>query len=235
VDHTDPTGTEAEMKLSVIIPVFNEKHTIREIVTRVLAAPVEKEVIIIDDYSTDGSTEILKEMEKDLPIKVLYSDVNHGRGMAIRMGQKIATGEYFINQDADLEYDPGDYPALLKPLEDGEADVVYGSRFKGSIEGMAFKNYLGNRFLTFLNNVVLGTRITDLMTAYKVLKAKDIGQIKFETEGFEFEAELTAKVVKKGLRIAEVPIGYHGRDKAEGKKIGWRDALKVISTLRKYR
>ena len=223
------------MKLSVIIPVFNEKHTIRELVTRVLAVPIEKEVIVIDDYSTDGSTEILKEMEKDLPIKVIYSDVNHGRGMAIRMGHKIATGDLFINQDADLEYDPNDFVELLKPLEEGRADVVYGSRFKGSIEGMAFKNYLGNKFLTFLNNVVLGTKITDLMTAYKLFRADDIKQIRFETDGFEFEAELTAKLTKQGLRIAEVPINYHGRDKAEGKKIGWRDALKVISTLRKYR
>ncbi|MFQ6103912.1 MAG: glycosyltransferase family 2 protein [Candidatus Glassbacteria bacterium] len=223
------------MKLSVIIPVFNEKHTIQEITKRVLNVPIEKEVIIVDDFSTDGTREILREMEKDYPIRVIYSDRNHGRGMAVRMGQEIVTGELLINQDADLEYDPNDYDALIKPIVEDEADVVYGSRFLGNIEGMAWKNYLGNKFLTFLTNLALGSKITDLMTAYKVFKTEDIKKLRFDTEGFEFEAELTAKMVRMGCRIVDVPISYHGRGEKEGKKIGWRDAIKVMSTLKKYR
>jgi len=222
------------MKLSVIMPVFNERFTIREIVKRVMEVPLEKEIVVVDDCSTDGTREIIREMEKQHTIRVVYSEKNHGRGMAIRMGCAVAEGDILIVQDADLEYDPRDYHALVEPIVRGEADVVYGSRFKGKIENMAWKNYLGNRFLTFLNNLVLGTSITDLMTAYKVFRAEVMKKLDFETEGFEFEAELTAKLVKLGCRIVEVPISYHGRGKAEGKKIGWRDALKVMKALRKY-
>lgn len=223
------------MKLSVVIPVFNERKTIREIVRRVLAAPLEKEIIVVDDASIDGTREILREMEKSLPIVVIYAEENHGRGMAIRMGQKSATGDLVIFQDADLEYDPNDYEALVRPILEGRADVVYGSRFKGSIENMATKNYLGNKFLTFLCNMMLGTRITDLMTAYKVFRIDVLRKLEFFTQGFEYEAELTAKLVRTGARIAEVPISYHGRSRTEGKKIGWRDAIKVMNALRKYR
>ena len=231
----NPSSREDKMKLSVIMPVFNERYTIREITKRVMQVPVDKEIIIVDDFSTDGTRDILTEMEKDLPIRVIYSDRNHGRGMALRMGQKIATGELCISQDADLEYDPNDFDALIKPIVEDRADVVYGSRFEGTIDGMAWKNYLGNKFLTFLNNVAFGTRLTDLMTAYKVFKTDIIKKLQFDTEGFEFEAELTAKLVRMGCRIVEVPISYHGRGSSEGKKIGWRDAIKVMLALNKYR
>ena len=224
-----------KMKLSVIIPAFNERHTIREIIRRVIDVDIDKEIIVVDDCSTDGTREMIREMEKDLPIRVVYSERNRGRGMAVRRGQRIATGEIIINQDADLEYDPTDYPALIVPLVEGRADAVYGSRFKGKIENMAYKNYLGNRFLTFLTNMMLGCRISDLMTGYKVVRADILKGMEFDTDGFEFEAELTAKLVKMGYRITEVPIAFHGRGKAEGKKIGWRDAIKVMGTLRKYR
>jgi glycosyltransferase involved in cell wall biosynthesis len=223
------------MKLSIDIPVFNERHTIREIVKRVIAVPIEKEIIIVDDCSTDGTTEILREMEKELPIKLIVSDRNHGRGMAVRIGLESATGDILIAQDADLEYDPNDYKALIKPIMEGKADVVYGSRFKGTIEGMSLKNFYGNKFLTFLCNIILGTNISDLMTGYKVIPTDVLRQIPFETDGFEFEAELTAKLAKRGCSMSEVPISYHGRGKAEGKKIGWRDAINVMNTLRKYR
>jgi glycosyltransferase involved in cell wall biosynthesis len=223
------------MKLSVIIPVFNERNTIREIVKRVLSVPLEKEIIVVDDASVDGTTEILKEMEKTLPLTVIYADENHGRGMAVRMGQKRATGDIFINQDADLEYDPRDYELLVQPIVEGRADAVYGSRFKGRITNMALKNYLGNKFLTLLCNVILGTKITDLMTGYKVLPRGVLAKLECSTRGFEYEAELTAKLVRMGVRITEVPVTFRGRSKAEGKKIGWRDAIKVMNTLRKYR
>jgi len=222
------------MKLTVTLPVYNERHTIREIVKRVIAAPVEKEIIIVDDASSDGTTEILKEMEKELPIKTIYADINHGRGMAVRMGLEAATGEIHIAQDADLEYDPNDLTSMMKPIVEGGADVVYGSRFKGDIQGMAYKNVLGNKFLTFLTNTILRAGITDLMTGYKMIRTDLLRSIKFETQGFEFEAELTAKLVKSGIRIHEVPVSFRGRGKAEGKKIGWRDAIKVMNVLRKY-
>ncbi len=223
------------MKLSIVMPVFNERHTIREITDRVIAVPLEKEIIIVDDASTDGTGEILQEMQEELPITLIQREKNAGRGMAVRIGIGRASGDIVIAQDADLEYDPNDYTALIQPIVEERADVVYGSRFRGTIEGMSPKNYLGNKFLTFLCNRMLGTNISDLMTAYKLFRTGLIRSIEFDTEGFEFEAELTAKLVHSGARLTEVPISYHGRGKQEGKKIGWRDAVKTIETLKKYR
>lgn len=223
------------MKLSVVMPVFNERQTIREITRRVIAVPLEKEIIIVDDASTDGTGEILKEMAKELPIILIREEQNSGRGKAVRIGIGRATGDIVIAQDADLEYDPSDYTTLIQPILEDRADVVYGSRFKGTVEGMSTKNYLGNKFLTFLCNMMLGTNISDLMTAYKLFRTDLIRDIDFDTEGFEFEAELTAKLNRHGVRLAEVPISYHGRGKQEGKKIGWRDAIKTMQTLKKYR
>lgn len=226
-------------KLSIIIPCYNEKKTILKILKRVEAVDLsslncQKEIIIVDDYSTDGTREILKELEKKY--KIIYQQKNQGKGMAIREGIKETSGDIILIQDADLEYEPNDYPALIKPILENKSEVVYGSRILGKNPKRAgLIYYLGGRFLTFLTNILYGTKITDEPTCYKVFKAKILKSIDLKCQGFEFCPEVTAKVARKKIKIQEVPIKYYPRTVKEGKKIKWRDGIKAVLTLLKYR
>ena len=221
-------------KLSVVIPVYNEKKSLLEIIRRVQAVPIEKEIILVDDFSTDGTRHLLRDLEKQ-QFKVLYHERNQGKGAALRTGFLHATGEFVIVQDADLEYDPNDYPKLLKPILDGTADVVYGSRFSGHRTNMTSLHTLGNLFLTAITNLFYRTSITDMETCYKLFRRETIQGIRIESNRFNFEPEVTAKLLKRGLRILEVPISYSGRSFSEGKKITWRDGFSAVWTLVKYR
>ncbi len=221
-------------KLSVVIPVYNEKKSLLEIIRRVQAVPIEKEIILVDDFSTDGTRHLLRDLEKQ-QLKVLYHERNQGKGAALRTGFLHATGEFVIVQDADLEYDPNDYPKLLKPILDGTADVVYGSRFSGHRTNMTSLHTLGNLFLTAITNLFYRTSITDMETCYKLFRRETIQGIRIESNRFNFEPEVTAKLLKRGLRILEVPISYSGRSFSEGKKITWRDGFSAVWTLIKYR
>jgi len=221
-------------KLSVVIPVYNEKKSLLEIIQRVQSVPIEKEIILVDDFSTDGTRDLLHELERQ-EFKVLYHEKNKGKGAALRTGFQQATGEFVIVQDADLEYDPNDYPKLLQPILDGEADVVYGSRFSGHRSNMTSLHTLGNLFLTWITNLFYRTCITDMETCYKLFRRETIQGIRIECNRFNFEPEVTAKLLKRGLRIVEVPISYSGRSFSEGKKITWRDGLSAVWTLIKYR
>ncbi len=230
-------------KLTVIIPAYNERATIEEIIRRVKQAPidadlrVEKEIIVVDDGSTDGTREILARIaEEDPDITVLMHDRNQGKGAAIRTALQHASGDYIVIQDADLEYDPREYSVLLRPLVEGKADVVYGSRFLGPHRAFLFLHYLGNKFLNLVTNILYDTILTDMETCYKMFRADVIKNIPLKARGFEFEPEVTAKVLKRGYRVFEVPISYSGRDFAEGKKIHpWKDGLRALWTLIKYR
>ena len=222
------------MKLSVIIPVYNERNTLQEILRKVNSVPVEKEVILVDDYSTDGTRDLLRQMEK-VGAKVLYHEKNMGKGAALRTGFQHATGNYVIVQDADMEYDPNDYPKLLQPLLEGRADVVYGSRFSGDYRNMTSLHRLWNKFLTVMTNLLYKTSITDMETCYKLFKRETIQGIRIECNRFNFEPEITAKILKRKLRVVEVPISYSGRDFSEGKKITWRDGISALWALLKYR
>ena len=223
------------MKLSVIMPVYNEERTIQEIVKRVLEVPLEKELVIVDDCSNDRTSELLKVYVNKAEIKVLRHEKNQGKGAAIRTGIQAATGDMIIIQDADLEYDPAEYPILVKPIVEGRADVVYGSRFLGLHRVFFFYHYLGNKFLTFLTNLLYNTMLTDMETCYKVFRAEVLKGITIKSHRFNFEPEITAKVFKKKLRVYEMPISYYGRDYSEGKKIGLRDVLPAIWAILKYR
>jgi glycosyltransferase involved in cell wall biosynthesis len=226
------------VKLSIIMPVYNEKATIREILERVRAVDVgmEKEIIVVDDGSKDGTREILREEESRGDIKVLYHERNMGKGAAVRTGIASATGDFIIIQDADLEYDPQDYPALLKPLLDGEAEVVYGSRFLGgSGSSMISWHRFGNKFLTAVTNLLYSSSLSDMETCYKAFRASVIKSIPLRSNRFEIEPEITAKILKRGYKILEVPIRYRGREFHEGKKISWKDGFSAIWTLLKYR
>ena len=221
------------MQISVVIPVYNEVSTIREIVARVQAVDLEKEIIIVDDGSTDGTRELLQEITLSQEnVRVLYHDRNQGKGAALRTGFEGATGDIVIIQDADLEYDPREYPVLLEPILDGRADVVYGSRFLGGPHRVLFFwHYLGNRFLTLLSNALTNLNLTDMETCYKVFKREVLNDIQLKSNRFGFEPEFTAKIAKKGFRIYETPISYSGRTYAEGKKIGWKDGVKAIFAI----
>lgn len=218
------------MKISVVIPVFNEVGTIKEIVARVQAVELEKEIVIVDDYSTDGTREHLGEIDRaNDNVKVLYHDHNQGKGAALRTGFEQVTGDVVIIQDADLEYDPREYPVLLEPILDGRADVVYGSRFLGGPHRVLFFwHYVGNKFLTLLSNMFTNLNLTDMETCYKVFKKEVLHELEIKSNRFGFEPEFTAKVAKKHFRIYETPISYSGRTYAEGKKIGWKDGVKAI-------
>ncbi len=222
------------MLLSVIIPVYNERDTLIEILKRVEAVPVKKDIILVDDGSTDGTRQILKNF-KGKNIKIIFHERNYGKGAAIRTGLKEATGDLVVIQDADLEYDPIDYLRLITPIQSGEAQVVYGSRILGSKERSYDRYYWGGRFITFITNILYHLKITDVPTCYKMFKKQVIDQIKLDCIGFEFCPEVTAKVARLGYTIHEVPISYHPRSFDQGKKIKWKDGMIAIWTLLKYR
>lgn len=230
------------MKLSIVIPVYNEAATLREIVRRVLAADVqaERELILVDDASTDGTRELYDLIRRDhvtQNVQVVLHEQNRGKGAALRTGFERATGDVVLVQDADLEYDPRDYPRLLAPIVEGRADVVYGSRFVGSDAHrvLLFWHYVGNRFLTLLSNAFTNLNLTDMETCYKVFRADVLRKVRIRSNRFEFEPEITAKVARAGCRVYEVGISYAGRDYSEGKKITWRDGIKAILAIVRYR
>jgi len=224
------------MKISVIVPAFNEASTIREILHRVQAVGCAEEIIVVDDGSTDGTREILTELNCQGPIRALFHEKNAGKGAAVRTGIEAARGEVVIIQDADLEYDPRDYPALLKPIQEGIADVVYGSRFLGgSRRPILFWNMVANKILTLMTNILYNNILSDMETGYKVFRRERIVGIPLHSRRFDFEPEFTAKVLKRRIRIYEVPISFNPRDYSEGKKIRLKDAFQAAWTLLKYR
>ncbi len=225
------------MKLSVVIPVFNERPTVAEIIRRVQAVDVgiDKEIIVVDDGSTDGTREILRGLVSP-GLKVILHEKNRGKGGALRTGFAEARGEIVLVQDADLEYDPREYPQLLEPILDGRADVVYGSRFLGGPHRVLyFWHYVGNRFLTTFSNMLANLNMTDMETCYKVIRREVLGKIDLRSSRFGFEPEITMKLARLGSRFYEVPISYSGRDYSEGKKIGLKDGLAAIFHLIRFR
>lgn len=221
--------------LSVVIPVFNEKGTIGEIIKRVEAVPIDKEIIVVDDFSTDGTRDILSKIE-NRGIRVIYHEKNMGKGAALRTGFGVAAGDIVIIQDADLEYDPQEYPKLIKPILDGEADAVYGSRFVGGEPHRVFYfwHMVGNKFLTLLSNMFTNLNLTDMETCFKVFKKEVIRKITIEENRFGFEPEITAKLAKMDIRLFEVGISYYGRNYKEGKKVGWKDGISALRAIIKY-
>ncbi len=223
--------------LSVIIPCFNEKEFISKIVSRVKDSPVgNKEIIVVDDCSDDGTREIIKNEVEPQVSKVIYHDRNMGKGAALRSGLKESRGDIVVVQDADLEYNPAEYPKLIKPIIEGKADVVYGSRFIGSEEHrvLYFWHMVGNKFLTLLSNVFTNINLTDMETGYKVFKRSIVDKITLKEDRFGFDPEITAKIARLRLKIYEVGISYSGRTYSEGKKIGWKDGLRVLAAIVKY-
>lgn len=220
--------------LSVIMPVYNEKPTLEKIIDMVLASPLFSELIIVDDHSTDGSREIIKQLNNP-KIRTILRDKNGGKGAALQDGFKQATSEYVIIQDADLEYDPTEYEKLLKPVIQGKSEVVYGSRFTGEHRNMMFWHWIGNKFLSFMTSLLYNTTLSDMETCYKLIKRDILTDLKIHSKRFDVEPELTAKILKKGIRIYEVPISYAGREFHEGKKITWRDGIVALWVLFKYR
>ena len=225
------------MKVSIVIPCYNEKNTIAKIVEAVRSAPVEnKEIIVIDDGSNDGTQTLLREKLSGAIDQIIYHPVNRGKGAALRAGFEAASGDIILVQDADLEYSPEEYPLLLEPIISGKADAVFGSRFMGGRPHRVvfFWHMVGNRFLTLLSNMFTNLNLTDLETGYKVFRAPLIKSIQIEENRFGFEPEITAKLAKKRCRIYEVGISYYGRTYEEGKKVGWRDGLRALYVIVKY-
>lgn len=224
------------MKLSVVIPVYNEIRTLAEILKRVRAVEIEKEIIMVDDFSTDGTRDILEGLKGE-DGKVFYHPRNMGKGAALRTGFQHISGDYVIVQDADLEYDPQDYHRLIVPVKEKNAQVVYGSRFSatGRPGNMAFSNWAANKSLTALTNLLYGAAVTDMETCYKLFKAEVIKDVRIESDRFGFEPEITAKLLRRNIIIHEVAITYLGRTSLEGKKIGWGDGVSALWTILKYR
>jgi glycosyltransferase involved in cell wall biosynthesis len=236
-----------DLTLSVVIPVYNEKGTIHEILRRVRAVPIPKQIILVDDCSTDGTRQILQEMEKtETDLTIAYHEINQGKGAALRTGFRLARGQIVIVQDADLEYDPSQYPQLIQPIVEGKADVVYGSRFIGETHRVLyFWHYLANKFLTTLSNIFTNLNLTDMEVCYKVFRREVIQAITLKSDRFGFEPEVTAKVARfrmpaadgqppRRCRIYEMPVSYNGRSYEEGKKIGWKDGLQALYCILRY-
>jgi len=233
---TDATPAREYRTLSVIVPVYNERNTVGEIIRRMrhVEVPIELEIIVVDDGSSDGTDKILSTLE-DSTVRVLRHPQNKGKGAAIRTGLQNARGDCVIIQDADLEYDPDDWPKLLNPLLKGRARVVYGSRFTGERKNMLFWHWVGNRTLSLLTNVLYNTTISDMETCYKLFDKQVLEGLTIESDRFDFEPEITAKVLRRGHRIYEVPISYNGREIDEGKKITWKDGFSAVRALVRYR
>jgi len=224
------------VKLSVVIPAYNEKNTLHEIIARVRNTPFEKEIILVDDCSTDGTREMLKTLENDADIRVFYHEKNSGKGAALRTGFREATGDIVIIQDADLEYDPADYARLIEPIIRDKADVVFGSRFLGGPHRVLyFWHDVANKTLTFFSNIMTNMNLTDMETCYKVFRREVIQRITITANRFGVEPEITQKIARLNVRVYEVPISYHGRTYSEGKKIGWKDAVGAIYHIIKYK
>ena len=233
-----------EPTLSIVIPIYNEVASLKELLQQVASVEIgmKKELILVDDFSTDGTRDILKEIEaipaenaSEISAKVFYHEVNKGKGATLRTGFQHITGEITLIQDADLEYDPKDYPKLLQPILTGEADVVYGSRFMEGKQTGLLRSYLANQFLTTLANVVNGTRLTDMETCYKVIRTSILKEISLYSDRFGFEPEITAKLARRKCKIVEVPISYRGRDYHEGKTVSWKDGVAAIFHILRFR
>jgi glycosyltransferase involved in cell wall biosynthesis len=226
------------MKLSIVIPVYNELKTIEQVIRPVQGTilSIDKEILIVDDGSTDGTRELLAELQHKYQINVHFHQTNTGKGGALRTGFAAATGDIIIIQDADLEYDPNEYPQLLAPIIDGRADVVYGSRFIGGARSVtSFSHYYGNKLLSFCCNLLSNLSLTDEATCYKVFKREVLQGLNLESNSFALEPEMTVKIARAGYTIFEVPISYNGRSHTEGKKITWKDGVEAIATMVKYR
>jgi len=233
-------STHDGVLLSVVMPVYNEAATVEQVVERVLAVPVPKELIVVDDGSTDGTTELLRRLSEryaEAEVRVLSQPRNRGKGAALRRGIQAAGGQYVVIQDADLEYDPAEIPEVIAPILDGQADVVYGSRFlvRRAARVLYFYHYLANVGLTFLSNLLTNRNMTDIETCYKAFRAEILRSLGLRSNDFAIEPEITAKVCKRHLRVYEIPISYYGRSYAEGKKVTWRDGLKAVGVLLRIR
>ncbi len=230
-----PAEKQTALSVSVVIPVYNERETIRTIIDRVRAVGVHHEIVVVDDFSLDGTREVLLEFAEQSDIRVLMHGYNRGKGAALRTGFEVVQGDVVLIQDADLEYDPADYPKLLAPLERGEVDVVYGSRFlENAVQDPSRFHRFGNWLLTALSNAFTGQKLTDMETCYKVFRREILEKFDIEQNRFGFEPEITAKCSRLGYRILEVPISYHARDYLDGKKIGFRDAVNAVWCIAKY-